>query len=105
MYAVVKIAGKQYRVSPGETLAVDKLAVTPGEKVEFPQVLLLADDGQVKIGQPLVEKTKVVAKVLEQFKGEKIRVVRFKAKVRYRRVKGFRPLLSKIQIEKITVTK
>lgn len=102
-YAVVKIAGFQYKVSEGDELEVNKLDSEKGKNITFEEVLLMAGDGQAKIGQPLVKGAKVKAKVLEQLKGKKIRVATYKAKSRYRRVKGFRPLLTKIKIEKITV--
>jgi large subunit ribosomal protein L21 len=101
MYAVIKTGGKQYKVSEGEILEIDKLQKNPGEKIEFGEVLLVVKNGEVKIGQPTVPGTKVTAKILEQIKGEKIRIARFKAKVRYRRVKGFRPQLTRVKIEKI----
>lgn len=101
MYAVIKIGGKQYKISEGETLEIDKIDKKPGEEIEFPQVLLLVDGNNIQIGQPNLSEVKVTAKVLEQIKGEKIRVARFKAKVRYRRVKGFRPLITRVKIEKI----
>ena len=98
-YAVVKIGGKQYRVSEGQTLEVENLGDTDG-KAEF-EVLLLVTDKGVKIGKPKVAGSKVKAKVLKNLKGEKVRVAKFKSKVRYRRVTGFRPSLTQIQIEKI----
>ncbi|MBI5465162.1 50S ribosomal protein L21 [Candidatus Gottesmanbacteria bacterium] len=101
MYAVIKIGGKQYKVFEGEILEIDKLQKNPGEQIEFGEVLLVVKNGEVKIGQPTVPGTKVTAKILEQIKGKKIRIARFKAKVRYRRVKGFRPLLTRVKIEKI----
>ncbi|MBI4999774.1 50S ribosomal protein L21 [Candidatus Gottesmanbacteria bacterium] len=90
MYAVIKTGGKQYKVFEGEILEIDKLQKNPGEQIEFGEVLLVVKNGEVKIGQPTVPGTKVTAKILEQIKGKKIRIARFKAKVRYRRVKGFR---------------
>ncbi|TSC54307.1 MAG: large subunit ribosomal protein L21 [Microgenomates group bacterium LiPW_16] len=102
MYAVIKVGGKQYRVSEGEILEIDKIEKKPGEKIELDQVLLLVDKAEVQIGQPLLSGAKVTAKVLDQIKGKKIRIARYKAKVRYRRVKGFRPQLTKIIIEKIS---
>lgn len=101
MYAVIKAGGKQYKVSEGEILQIDKLQKNPGEKIEFDQVLLLVEDGKVQIGQPFLSGVKVTGKIVEQIKGEKIRIARYKAKVRYRRVKGFRPLLTRVKIEKI----
>lgn len=102
MYAVIKVGGKQYRVSEGEILEIDKIEKKPGEKIELDQVLLLVDKAEVQIGQPLLSGAKVTAKVLDQIKGKKIRIARYKAKVRHRRVKGFRPQLTKIIIEKIS---
>jgi len=100
-YAVVKIGGKQYRVSEGQTLEVENLEDTNG-KAEF-EVLLLVTDKGVKVGKPKVQGSKVKAKILKNLKGEKIRVAKFKSKIRYRRVKGFRPSLSQIKIEKIDI--
>ena len=104
MYAVVKIANKQYLVNEGQTLLIDKIDKNANDMLELGEVLLTANADDVKIGQPLVKGAKVKAKVLRQLKGDKIRVARFKSKVRYRRVKGFRPLLTEILIEKITGT-
>ncbi len=104
-YAVIKIGGKQYRVSPGDIIEVDKLAVEKDSQVIFDQVLLLVSDKDVKIGTPTVSGAAVKALVLEQKKGKKIRVAKFKAKARYRRVMGFRSQLTKIKIEKISTDK
>lgn len=101
MYAVVKINGSQYKVEEGQILEVDRLEKKPEETFEIDDVLLVADGDKVQIGQPTVSGVKVLAKVLEEFKGEKIRVARFKSKVRYRKVKGFRAFLTKIQITQI----
>jgi large subunit ribosomal protein L21 len=103
-YAVIKTGGKQYRVSEGDTLEVDKLEVKENQVV-FDNVLLLVEDENVQIGKPFIEGAKVKAKLLEQKKGDKIRVAKFKSKVRYRRVTGFRSLLSKVQIEAIESSK
>lgn len=100
-YAVIKTGGKQYKVKEGDTLEVDKLPIEKDGVVDFDQVLLLVDGNEVKIGNPVVPNVRVKAKVLEQKKGQKVRVAKFKAKSRYRRVMGFRSLLTKIKIEKI----
>lgn len=100
-YAVVKISGKQYRVKAGDVIEVDRLSVEKDGFLDLDDVLLLVSDGEVKIGTPTIPNAKVKAKVLEHKKGEKIRVAKFKAKVRYRRVMGFRSLLTSIKIEKI----
>ena len=101
-YAIVKIAGFQYKVAEGDELEVNKIDSEKDKNITFEEVLLIAGDGQLKIGQPLIKGAQVKAKILEQFKGKKIRVATYKAKSRQRRVKGFRPLLTKIKIEKIT---
>lgn len=100
-YAVIKTGGKQYKVSEGKILEVEKLAAQPKEKVEFGEVLLLVDGDAVHIGQPLLPKTKVIGEILEQIKGPKIRVAKFKAKAHYRRVCGHRQYLTRVKIEKI----
>lgn len=100
-YAVVRIGGSQYFVSEGDELVVDKLPSKEGERIELTEILLLVDEKKVLIGEPVVEKSKISAKILKQFKGEKIRVSKFKAKTGYRRVTGFRPQLTLLKIEKI----
>jgi large subunit ribosomal protein L21 len=103
-YAVIKTGGKQYRVSEGDIIEVDKLEVKE-DRIVFDNVLLLVTEDSVQIGKPFILDAKVKGKLLEQKKGEKIRVAKFKSKVRYRRVAGFRAMLSKIQIEKIESAK
>lgn len=100
-YAVVRSGGKQYKVSKGSIIEVDKLPILDGKETTFDDVLLWVYDGQVKIGTPKVSNIKIKAKILGQIRGDKIRVSKFKAKVRYRRVMGFRPQLTRIQIEDI----
>lgn len=100
-YVVFRTGGKQYRVRHGDILEVDKLPVEKDAIITFEDVLLWVGDGNIKVGTPRVSDVKVKAKVLDQVKGEKIRVAKFKAKVRYRRVMGFRAHLTRIQIEKI----
>ena len=105
-YAVIKTGGKQYRVSTGDILEIDKLPQDKESVVTFEDVLLWVAGSEVKIGKPVLSDVKVKAKILEQKKGEKIRVSKFKAKSWYRRTIGFRPLLTKVVIEDIaTVTK
>lgn len=100
-YAVIKTGGKQYKVSVGDIIEIDKISVKDDGKVIFEEVLLLASDSGVKIGEPTLKGEKVVGKLLEHLKGDKVRVSKFKSKVRYRRVTGFRASLSKVQIEEI----
>ncbi len=100
-YAVIKTGGKQYRVSEGDELFIEKIEIEEGKSFAFDQVLLLVDEKKVEVGQPLVKGAKVKVKILAQVRGEKIRVAKFRAKSRYRKVKGHRQRLTKIKIEKI----
>ncbi|HZQ29523.1 MAG TPA: 50S ribosomal protein L21 [Patescibacteria group bacterium] len=102
MYAVIRLGGKQYKVSEGDVLEVQRLN-SKESKVVFEDVLLLSSDGDVKVGKPSISGAKVSAKILENKKGDKVRVAKFKSKVRFRRVTGFRPQLTVVQIEKISV--
>jgi large subunit ribosomal protein L21 len=104
-YAVIKTGGKQYKVQIGSVIEVDKLDVDPESSLKFDQVLLIASDGAYQVGMPIIAGASVTGQVLEQKKGEKIRVAKFKAKARYRKVIGHRQLLTKIKIEKINSMK
>lgn len=98
-YAVIKSGGKQYKISEGDTIEVDSLKQEPG-KISFDQVLLYVDEKNVKIGKPLVTE-KVEGTLIENKKGDKLRVSKFKSKVRYRKTIGFRAHLSVVKIDKI----
>ena len=101
MFAVVETGGKQYKVRPGDTLQIEKLPVEPGETIELDRVLMVADDDQVAVGSPLVNGAKVLAEVVEQGRGPKIIVFKYKAKVRYRRKTGHRQSLTTVRITEI----
>lgn len=103
MYAIIKTGGKQYKIKEGETLEVEKLDGEKGETVEFNDVLLVYNDkDKVEIGTPKVSGAKVVAKVLNpEIKGEKVTIVKYKPKKRYRRKTGHRQKYTKVKIEKI----
>ncbi len=99
-YAVVRIGGKQYKVSEGQEILVDKLK--DPKKLE-PEVLLFVDDEKTKVGKPVLKDIKVKTKVVSELeKGEKIEVYKFKAKSRYRRHTGFRPQYTRLLVEKIS---
>lgn len=99
--AVIKTGGKQYLVKEGAEIVVDKLVGEPGTKLKLQTLATLdTDTHAVELGAPSLKK-EVEATVLNQVKGDKIRVARFKAKVRYRRVSGFRPQLTKLKIVKL----
>lgn len=99
--AVIKTGGKQYLVRENDEIIVDQINAKPKDKLELETLATFTEDGsQFDLGKPTL-KTKVKAELIENLKGEKIRVAKFKAKVRYRRVKGFRAKLSKLKIVKI----
>lgn len=99
-FAVIKTGGKQYKVAEGDVLYIEKL-VHEGDEVVFDNVLLVAN-GSVKVGKPAVSGAKVLAKVLEDGKGEKKMVFRYKSKTRYKKKKGHRQPYTKVQITKIS---
>ena len=100
-FAIVKTGGKQYLAKVNDFLIVDHISKKEGEKIKLETLAVFDEEGKEVVIEKNKIKNPVEAKVIKHAKGEKIRVLRFKAKVRYRRVKGFRPLLTKIQIVKI----
>jgi large subunit ribosomal protein L21 len=100
-YAVVETGGKQYKTQEGEVLMVEKLTGKEKDKIEFDKVLLVKTDDQLLIGNPFLKNAKVKAEIVRQFKDKKIRIARFKAKSRYRKVKGHRQEKTEIKISKI----
>ena len=101
IYAVLSTGGKQYRVQEGDVLFVEKLNAEVDSTVELTEVLAVAKDGEIKVGAPVVEGAKVVAKVLAQGKAKKVVVFKYKRKKDYRRKNGHRQPYTKIVIEKI----
>lgn len=102
MFAVVEIGGRQYKVAPKETIEVELLHEEPGKTVKFNKVLLVAEsEAKAKIGQPYVEGASVSAKVVEHFKGEKIRVFKFIPKKRHSKAQGHRQNYTKLEITDI----
>lgn len=97
-YAIVKTGGKQYKVSKDSVIEVERLSHKQGEKLSLEEVLLHVVDGDVRLGKPKLKGVVVKATVLEHFKGEKLRIAKFKAKSKYRRVTGHRQYLTKIKI-------
>jgi large subunit ribosomal protein L21 len=103
MIAVIHTGGKQYLVSPGEKIIVEKLEIEVGKSVSFDEVLLFGDDkGKLSLGTPYLEGVKVVGKVLETGLGEKVRVFKYKPKTRYKVKQGHRQPYTEVEIEKIT---
>ncbi len=101
MFAIVETGGKQYRVAEGEVIEVEKLAAPEGETVTLDRVLMVSDGSNVRVGKPLVEGASVEAKVVDQKRGPKVIVFKYKPKKRYRRKSGHRQSLTRLQIERI----
>lgn len=101
MYAIIKTGGKQYRVSEGDVITIEKLDVAADGTVSFDEVVTVVKDGDVKVGTPLVDGAKVTGTVLEHGKAKKILVFKYKAKSNYRRRQGHRQPFTKVRIEKI----
>ena len=101
MYAVIETGGKQYKVSEGDVIFIEKLEAAEGDAVTFDKVLAVADGENVKVGAPAVEGATVTAKVEKQGKAKKIYVFKMKRKKNYRRKKGHRQPFTKVTIEKI----
>ncbi len=101
MYAIIATGGKQYRVSAGDVLEVEKLPVPEGAEVSFDQVLAVVDGDAVKIGTPTVPGARALARVLAHGRGRKIRGFKYKPKVNYRRRYGHRQPFTRVRIESI----
>ena len=101
MYAIIETGGKQYKVSPGQRIEVDRLVESVGEKLEIGNVLLLADDGNVVVGTPTVPGVTVHATVVEQGRGRKVMAFKFGGGNRYPRKRGHRQNYTTLQIEDI----
>lgn len=102
MYAVIKTGGKQYKVSEGNFLKVEKLEAEVGEKITFDEILFLTDGlGNVKVGNPLINEARVIAEVVQQGRDKKIVVYKYKKRKNYHKKQGHRQPFTKIKIEKI----
>lgn len=101
MLAVIKTGGKQYIVSPGKKIKVEKIDKKEGKKITFSEVLLVKKGGEIEIGTPLVKKAKVVGKILKQKKEKKIIVFKHKPRERYKKKLGHRQLFTEVEIKTI----
>ncbi|MBI3046455.1 MAG: 50S ribosomal protein L21 [Candidatus Harrisonbacteria bacterium] len=98
MFAIVETGGKQYKVSPGQKLKVEKLDVESGANLSLDKVLLVADDEEVKLGTPYVEGAKVETKVLSQGRHDKKIVFKYHSKTRYKKKKGHRQPYTELEV-------
>ena len=105
IYAIIETGGKQYKVTPGQTIDVERLGVAEGNSVELDRVLFIADGDKVTVGTPTVEGAKVVATAQGEGKAKKIIVFKYKPKVRYRKKTGHRQFYTRLAIDKIVEPK
>lgn len=101
MFAIIETGGKQYRVSEGDVLFIEKLPVQEGETYEVNKIMAVEKDGQLQVGTPTLEGAKVVLKAEKHGKGKKIIVFKYKSKKNYRRKKGHRQPFTRVVVEKI----
>ena len=102
MYAVIETGGKQYRVSPGDLVNVELLEGDPGKEVAFDRILMVSGD-QTLVGTPRVEGAKVIAEVVEQGKGDKVIVFKYKRRKHYQRKRGHRQMFTAVRIKEILI--
>lgn len=103
-YAVIRTGGKQYRVKPGQRLTVERLDGAAGDRVTFDQVLMVrGEDGSVAVGAPTVADASVSAEIVDQRRGRKINVFKYKNKTRYRRLRGHRQYETQVRIDELTL--
>lgn len=102
MYAIIRTGGKQYQVAAGDKLRVEKLQGNVGDTVELSDILMVVDGEEIKIGQPVIEGAKVVAKITEQGKADKVVVFKMKRRKGYRVKRGHRQQYTALTIEEIS---
>lgn len=103
MLAVIKTGGKQYLVSPGQKIKIDKINKKEGSEIIFDEVLLLEKGNKVEIGNPLVKGVKVIGKIIGHGKGKKVIIFKYRAKTRYKVKKGHRQPFTEVEITKIDI--
>jgi len=103
VYAVVRSGARQYRAEVGDTILVERLPAEAGQQLELNEVLLVADGGRVEIGQPTVKGARVLATIVSQEKGPKIRIFKYRPKQRYRRRAGHRQRYTRLRVDGILV--
>lgn len=104
MYAIIKVGGRQYRATPGEFIDVDRLPHEEGTEITLDDVLLVADENSIEIGQPRVQGAQVKATVEEQFRGEKLIVFKYRQRTSYRRKRGHRQYHTRLRINEISMS-
>jgi large subunit ribosomal protein L21 len=103
MYAIIECGGKQYRVAPGEIVRLEKMGEPIGQTVELDQVLLIKGEDGLQIGRPYIQGARVIAQVVEQGRGRKLRVFKMKRRKGYRKTIGHRQWFTGLRIQEIQV--
>ncbi|MCY3923212.1 MAG: 50S ribosomal protein L21 [Chloroflexi bacterium] len=103
VYAVIRSGGKQYRVSPGQRLKLERLDGAAGDRITFSDVLLVSGGGEVAVGAPTVDSASVSGEIVEQGRGRKINVFKYKNKTRYRRLRGHRQLHTAVLVDEVSL--
>jgi large subunit ribosomal protein L21 len=101
MLAIIKTGGKQYKVSAGDTIKIEKLEGKEGDKINFPEVLFIGDEKNLKIGDPIIKNAKVEGKIIKTAKGKKVTGIKFKPKKRYKVKFGHRQTMTEVEITKV----
>ena len=101
MLAIIKTGGKQYFVSPGQKIKIEKIAKKEGSEISFPEVLLLEKGKKIEIGNPLIKGVKVIGKIVRHGKAKKVIIFKYKAKKRYKVKKGHRQPFTEVEITKV----
>jgi large subunit ribosomal protein L21 len=104
VYAIVECGGRQYRAEEGNSFSVEKLPYEVGSQIELENVLLLVDGERIEVGRPAVAHASVKATVVEQYRGKKIFVWKYKAKSRYRRRRGHRQEYTRLRVDQIVAS-
>ena len=104
MYAILRTGSKQYRAEKGATLEIDRQSADEGGKIEFDQVVLLSDGDKVSVGAPVVKGAKVIGEVVRNFRGDKVRVYKYKRRRGYHRTRGHRSALTLVKITDIVAS-
>lgn len=101
MHAIIRTGGKQYRVAEGQTLRVESLPANPGDSIELNDVLMISDEGNTVVGTPLVPGAKVLAIVIANGRGDKIRIIKFRRRKHHRKQMGHRQNFTQVEIKSI----
>ena len=103
VYAVIRSGGKQYRVKPGQRVTLERLDGDAGDEITFDEVLLVSGGGDVAVGTPTVESARVSGEIVEQGRGRKVTVFKYKNKTRYRRLRGHRQLQTSVLVNEVSL--